>query len=229
MAQPSPNDSPSLATLQSLPGFVFHCNKDTLPDCLQYSTFGSCVEFKGLKINSPLWLLNYSDKSILGLYYAKSLHTYLDNQLWGGKYKWQVQVDNLFNGKMTQKAVMKLIGRQGKFKLTILTSDESGKLVREFIDRLCKPQKLQCKSASICTPVTAQNHNKSRLLSYSGAPPCFELLIFGVCSKLSKCSYRHEGSSANGDNLQTEFEKLRVRHCKGEKIFVTNHVSLFLR
>ncbi|GMH70873.1 hypothetical protein TrST_g2631 [Triparma strigata] len=300
MAQPPPDDTPSPTTLQSLPGFVFHCNKNTLPECLHHSTFGGGVEFRHLKLNSPLWLLNYSDKSISGLYYAKSLHTYYDNHLWGGKYKWQVQVGKIFDGKMPEKTAMKLIGRQGTRKPTSLTADESRLLVEEFIDRFYKPQKLRREREEkarakrvatitsnpnsfvgldsdesdeeeskptryfICPLASSKVSNKtqqkqnptsnynmmcnnflkynkcnkpdckyrhemdetrtmetltstsslsSRLRSNSGALSCFELMLFGVC-KVPECNNRHVGIEAFGNNLQTEFEELRVKKCK---------------
>lgn len=160
MAQPSPDDAPSTATLQSLLGFVFHCNNETLRECLRRSTFGSGAKFRRLKVNSPLWLLNYSDNSILGLYYAKSRHTYCDNQLWGGKYKWQVRFGTVFDGKMPLKDAMKLIGRQGTRKPTNLTSDESRLLVDEFVkfyrQRLLREREEKTKAKRVATVKVAK-------------------------------------------------------------------------
>lgn len=63
---------------------------------------------------------------------------------------------------------------------------------------------------------SASSSSSSRLQSNSGAHPCFELLLFGVC-KVPKCPNRHVGIKAFGNNLQTEFEELRIKKCKGEK------------
>jgi len=75
---------------------MFHCNDDTILECLEKRMFAATNHnfFGDLKPGSPLFLFNCSDKLLEGPFRATSeCKKDMDKSAFGGKFPWQVRFE----------------------------------------------------------------------------------------------------------------------------------------
>ena len=78
-------------------GYIFPCNDETMAECIGKNLFGTnqknCKDFSDLKPGlDKIFLYNYSQKYLYGIWEAISKVGLIDKNAWEGKYKCQVKV-----------------------------------------------------------------------------------------------------------------------------------------
>jgi len=97
-------------------GYIFPCNNNTISECIEKNLFGtSDKNYKDLKDLKPnldkIFLYNYDQKILYGIWEAKSKVGLFDKYAWGGRFRCQVKVRLMSKGYLY--IPVKLIENEG--------------------------------------------------------------------------------------------------------------------